>query len=173
MSAAQAAGKASAPSTAEQRAAAELHGRLAALQRQRCQLRRELQELLADLCGGAAAPAPVESARAGSGALDAFCSPRRRLAPLAPSLLAARVAALGRLQDELLAACQALAADFDAAQQPPGAPPGSQQNAGFPAPTLLVMSHREVMLGTQATVACSPSATTLVDTAHAGLFISS
>ena len=128
LSAAQAAGKASAPSTAEQRAAAELHGRLAALQRQRCQLHRELQELLADLCGGAAAPAPVAS-----GAMDAFCSPRRRLAPLAPALLAARVAALGRLQDALLAACQALAMDFDAAQQhPPGVPPRREQKYMHP-----------------------------------------
>ena len=118
----QAVGKESVPSTAKQRAMAELHGRLAALQRQRCQLHRELQELLHDLCGGAAALAPAAGVGAVSGAMDAFCSPRRRLAPLAPALLAARVAALGRLQDELLVACQTLAVDFDAAQQPLGAP---------------------------------------------------
>lgn len=96
-----------------------MHAHLASLQRQRCQLHRELQELCHELpAASPAAPEPLAGAAVGIAA-DVFRSPRRRLAP-PPPRLAARVAALDSLQSELMVACDAFATEMDAANVPAG-----------------------------------------------------
>lgn len=97
----------------------EMHVHLASLQRQRCQLHRELQELCHELPAASSVAPELPAGAAVEIAADVFRSPRRRLAP-PPPRLAARVAALESLQSELMAACDAFAIEMDAAHVPAG-----------------------------------------------------